>query len=95
MDRPALYLDHSWQLESRATVRKTGVPRLLGQTGLWPVEQPRRLFALTAEDGCLPINSLQRLRYYGDTLAPAKQQRAGVDYRWPLERRGVNAFLKT
>jgi hypothetical protein len=34
--------------------------RLLRQTGLRPVEQPGPLFAMTVEDGCLPITQLSR-----------------------------------
>ena len=36
--------------------------RLLGQTGLRPVEQPGRLFDVTAEDGRLPKSYVSTLR---------------------------------
>jgi peroxiredoxin Q/BCP len=46
-------------------------PRL-GKTGLWPVEQPRRPFAATVEDGCLPLpqqcHRFLRTGAYGDCM---------------------------
>ena len=47
------------KLDNSAVIGKKA-SRLLGQTGLRPVEQPGRLFAVTAEDGRLPKSNFKR-----------------------------------
>src|SRR6266446_2277254 len=47
------------KIDNNAAIGKKA-SRLFGQTGLRPVEQPGRLFDMTAEDGRLPKSNFKR-----------------------------------